>query len=378
MRAPTIRIAVLIAVLGVVAAACGSDDGAGDATGATAGASGASGASGATAPQELGGTLVISNWDAYMPENLIPDFEAATGVTVELANHTTNEDIMGKITAQNGSGFDLVFVSGPFVQALVSQGWAAEVDHGQIPNLANLYPEANELGYDPGNTHSVPYTWGTTGICYRSDLVKDAPTSWELFRDPPADLKGKMTMLGTDRWLLQPALLSAGASINTTDPAEIDAATQWTLDAKANLLGFDDTTFYSKLVSGEASAVQAWDGWCEYGRAEDANIDFLIPDEGSDVWTDTMVILESSENKAAAHAFIDFVLMPEIGKAVTELVLYKVPNVPAMEAVDPAVIEQFPTLAITPQELLAQEPEEDLGPDGLQLWTEAVTQIKSG
>ncbi|HEY7667751.1 MAG TPA: spermidine/putrescine ABC transporter substrate-binding protein [Actinomycetota bacterium] len=378
MRAPTIRIAVLIAVLGVVAAACGSDDGAGDATGATAGASGASGASGATAPQELGGTLVISNWDAYMPENLIPDFEAATGVTVELANHTTNEDIMGKITAQNGSGFDLVFVSGPFVQALVSQGWAAEVDHGQIPNLANLYPEANELGYDPGNTHSVPYTWGTTGICYRSDLVKDAPTSWELFRDPPADLKGRMTMLGTDRWLLQPALLSAGASINTTDPAEIDAATQWTLDAKANLLGFDDTTFYSKLVSGEASAVQAWDGWCEYGRAEDANIDFVIPDEGSDVWTDTMVILESSENKAAAHAFIDFVLMPEIGKAVTELVLYKVPNVPAMEAVDPAVIEQFPTLAITPQELLAQEPEEDLGPDGLQLWTEAVTQIKSG
>ncbi len=373
MRARTIRIAVLIAVLGVVAAACGSDDEP-TASGATAGASGASGA---TAPEELGGTLVISNWDAYMPENLIPDFEAATGVTVELANHTTNEDIMGKITAQNGTGFDLVFVSGPFVQALVNQGWAAEIDHGQIPNLANLYPEANELGYDPGNTHSVPYTWGTTGICYRSDLVKDAPTSWELFRDPPADLKGKMTMLGTDRWLLQPALLSAGASINTTDPAEIDAATQWTQEAKPNLLGFDDTTFYSKLVSGEASAVQAWDGWCEYGRAEDANIDFVIPDEGSDVWTDTMVILESSENQAAAHAFIDFVLTPEIGKAVTELVLYKVPNVPAMEAVDPAVIEQFPTLAITPQELLAQEPEEDLGPEGLQLWTEAVTEIKS-
>ena len=377
MRASTLRSGVLLAVLMMVAAACGSDDTEpGGETGAATGQTGASGASGG--PAELGGTLVISNWDAYMPENLIPDFEAATGVTVELANHTTNEDIMGKITAQNGGGFDLVFVSGPFVQALVNQGWAAEIDHARIPNLANLYPEASQLGYDPGNTHSVPYTWGTTGICYRSDLVKDAPTSWELFRDPPADLKGKMTMLGTDRWLLQPALLSAGASINTTDPAEIDAATQWTLDAKANLLGFDDTTFYSKLVSGEASAVQAWDGWCEYGRAEDANIDFVIPDEGSDVWTDTMVILESSENKTAAHAFIDFVLTPEIGKAVTELVLYKVPNVPAMEAVDPAVIEQFPTLAITPQELLAQEPEEDLGPDGLQLWTEAVTQIKSG
>jgi spermidine/putrescine transport system substrate-binding protein len=382
MRARTFRSAIpivgLIAVLSVVAASCGGDDEPSDATGAATGTSGSSGASGATAPAELGGTLVISNWDAYMPENLIPDFEAATGVTVELANHTTNEDIMGKITAQSGGGFDLVFVSGPFVQALVNQGWAAEIDHALIPNLANLYPEANELGYDPGNTHSVPYTWGTTGICYRSDLVSAKPTSWEVFRDPPADLEGKMTMLGTDRWLLQPALLSAGASINTTDPAQIDAATQWTLDAKANLLGFDDTTFYSKLVSGEASAVQAWDGWCEYGRAEDAKIDFVIPDEGSDVWTDTMVILESSQNKAAAHAFIDFVLTPEIGKAVVELVLYKVPNVPAMDSVDPAVVEQFPTLAITPQELLAQEPEEDLGPEGLALWTEAVTRIKSG
>jgi spermidine/putrescine transport system substrate-binding protein len=326
----------------------------------------------------VGGTIVVSNWDAYMPENLIPDFEAATGAQVELAIHTTNEDIMGKISAQGGGGFDVVFVSGQFAQALVQQGWAAELDHAQIPNLANLYPEANELGYDPGNRYSVPYAWGTTGICYRSDLVSEAPTSWELFRNPPAELDGKMTMLGTDRWLLQPALLSLGYSINTTDPAEIEAATEWTLEAKDHLLGFDDTTFYSKLVSGEALAVQAWDGWCEYGRAEEPNIEFVVPEEGSDVWTDTMVILESSENKATAHAFIDFVLEASSGKAVSELVLYKVPNQPAMESVDPAVLESFPTLAIEPTELLAQEPLADLGTEGLALWTEAVTRIKAG
>jgi spermidine/putrescine transport system substrate-binding protein len=226
--------------------------------------------------------------------------------------------------------------------------------------------------------HSAPYAWGTTGICYRTDLVSEAPTSWTIFNDPPAELDGKMTMLGTDRWLLQPALLSLGYSVNTTDPAQIEEATQWTLEAKDHLLGFDDTTFYSKLVSGEALAVHAWDGWCEYGRVDEPNIDFVIPDEGSDVWTDTMVILESSDNKAAAHAFIDFVLSESTGKSVSEFVLYKVPNQPAMEAVDPEVVEGFPTLAIEPSELLSQEPVQDIGTDGIALWTDAVTRIKSG
>jgi spermidine/putrescine transport system substrate-binding protein len=373
MRRAWWRLLAPLAVLVLVAAACG-EEGGGE-TGATAATGATAGATGATA--ELGGTLVVSNWDLYTPENLIPEFEAATGVDVELALHTTNEDIMGKITAQNGTGFDVVFVSGPFVQTLVDQGWAAEIDQSKIPNLANLYPQATELPYDPGNTHSVPYTWGTTGICYRSDLVSETPTSWELFHSPPKDLVGKMTMLGTDRWLLQPALLKLGYSINTTDQDQLDQATQWTEEAKENLLGFDDTTFFTKLVSGEASAVQAWDGWCEYGRAEEPTIDFVIPDEGSDVWTDTMVILESSQNKDAAHAFIDFVLTPEIGKAVVELVLYKVPNQPAMESIDPAFVEEYPTLAITPDELLQQEGEVSLGPEGTAMWVAAATQIKT-
>jgi spermidine/putrescine transport system substrate-binding protein len=366
-----------VAVLAILAAACGDDGDTDEATGPAA-ETGTAGATGETGGQELGGSIVVSNWDAYMPEDLIPSFEEATGVDVELALHTTNEDIMGKISAQNGGGFDVVFVSGQFVQPLVDQGWAAELDHAKVPNLANLYPEANELGYDPGNTHSAPYAWGTTGICYRTDLVSEAPTSWSIFHDPPAELDGKMTMLGTDRWLLQPALLSLGYSINTADPGEIEEATTWTIEAKRHLLGFDDTTFYSKLVSGEALAVHAWDGWCEYGRADEPSIEFVVPDEGGDLWTDTMVILESSQNKDGAHAFINYVLEASNGKAVSELVLYKVPNQAGMEQVDPAVIEAFPTLALEPAELLEQEPVRDIGTDGIRLWTDAVTRIRAG
>jgi spermidine/putrescine transport system substrate-binding protein len=366
----TVRSVAVFAAFVLTLTACG-DDGGGDAAddGTTSPTS--------SEPAELGGTLVISNWDAYMPEDLIPNFEEETGVDVELAIHTTNEDIMGKLQAQNGTGFDVVFVSGPFVQALANQGWAAELDHAKIPNAASLAPEATQLEYDPGNRYSMPYAWGTTGICYRSDLVEEVPTSWEVFRDPPQELDGKMTMLGTDRWLLQPALLSLGYSINTTDEAQIEEAVTWTEEAKQHLLGFDDTTFYSKLVSGEATAVHAWDGWCNYGIAEDPNIEFVVPDEGSDVWTDTMVVLESSENKDAAHAFIDYVLSETVGASVAEFVLYKVPNPDAMAAVDPEVLKAFPNMELTADELFQQEAQVDLGTEGTQLWSEAATRIKA-
>jgi spermidine/putrescine transport system substrate-binding protein len=357
-----IRSAALATTVVLALAACGGGGGGGDA-----------GNGGVPLEDQ---TLTISNWDAYTPEGLIEAFEEETGVDVTLALHTTNEDLVGKIQAAQGGGFDLVFISGNYLQTLIDQGWAAEIDHDLIPNLANLYPEANELEYDPGNRYSVPYTWGTTGICYRSDLVEDEPTSWTIFHDPPAELVGKMTMLGTNPWLLEPALRSLGYSLNTTDPAEIEAATRWTIEAKENLKGFDDTTFYSELVAGNTWLAQAWDGWCNYGIAEDPNIRFVVPEEGSDLWTDTMVILASSENKEAAHAFIDFVLRPENGKAVAELVYYKVPNRAAMEQLDPKLLEQFPNLGIPPSELLTYESLRDPG-EAISLWTDAAAKIKS-
>ncbi|MEX0984696.1 MAG: spermidine/putrescine ABC transporter substrate-binding protein [Actinomycetota bacterium] len=367
------RLVSFVPILALLASACAT------ATSSQPGGSPTGTSTDTGTPEPLGGTLVVSNWDLYMPKSVIKGFEAETGVEVEYALHTTNEDIMGKLTAANGEGFDLVFVSGPFVAPLANLGYAATLDHSLIPNLTNLYPEATQLAFDPGNLHSVPYTWGTTGLCYRSDLVSSAPTSWEVFNTMDAETHEKMTMLGTDRWLLQPALLSLGYSINTADQAEIDEAKAWTVSARQHLLAFDDTTFYSKLVSGEASVVQAWDGWCEYGRLEDPdNISFTIPDEGSDLWTDTMVVMESSENKAAAHAFIDYILQPEVGKAIVEFTFYKMPNAGVMAAVDPAIIEGYPTLAISSEELFQQEVQTDLGEEGTIAWTEAATEIKAG
>jgi spermidine/putrescine transport system substrate-binding protein len=328
----------------------------------------------APAPAPTGPKIVISNWDGYMPADLLANFTKETGIEAEMAVHATNEEIMGKVTASGGKGYDVLFVSGQFGEALHKLGLAAELDHAKIPNLANLYPEAMQLSHDQGLKFSVPYAWGTTGLCYRSDIVTNAPASWMDLLSPADTLKGKVTMLQTDRWLMMPALLSLGYSLNSVDEGEIAKAKDMLIAAKKSLLAYDDTTFYSKLVSGEAHLVEAWDGWCNYGIAENAAIKYVIPKEGSDMWVDTMVVMAASENKDAAQAFVNYILKPDVHRWVAENILYKVPNKAAMDALDPKLIEQYPNLGITPAELLKFEQLRDLG-DGQKLWSRTVSEI---
>lgn len=318
--------------------------------------------------------LVISNWDGYMPKDMAEKFKAATGIELEIAVHATNEEIMGKVTASGGEGFDVLFVSSPFAEALNNLGLISPIDHAKVPNLANLYPEATQLKHDPGNVFSVPYTWGTTGLCYRSDLVKAEPQSWNDLLKPSDEIKGKVTMLSTDRWLMAAGFLANGMSVNTTEQADLDKTRDQLIETKRQLLAYDDTTFYSKLVSGEALLVHAWDGWCNYGIAEKPEIKYVIPKEGSDLWVDAIVVTKASKNPDAAHKFIDFVLNAENGKWVVENIMYKSPNKAGMEAVDKTMLEKYPNMAIPPADLLKYEQLRDLG-SGMKAFSRTVSEI---
>jgi spermidine/putrescine transport system substrate-binding protein len=322
----------------------------------------------------LADKVVVSNWDGYMPKDIAEKFKAATGLDLEVSVHATNEEIMGKVTASGGEGYDVLFVSSPFAEALNKLGLLAPIDAAKIPSLKNLYPEAIQLKHDPGNTFSVPYTWGTTGICYRSDLVKKAPESWNDLLKPADDVKGKQTMLATDRWLMSAAFLANGMSVNTADQASLDKARDALVEAKKTLLAYDDTTFYSKLVSGEAVQVQAWDGWCNYGIAENDKIKYVVPREGSDLWVDTMVITKAAKNPEGAAKFIDFLLSADNGKWVVENIMYKSPNKAGMDALDKAMFEKYPNMAIAPADLLKYEQLRDLG-EGMKAFSKTVSEV---
>jgi spermidine/putrescine transport system substrate-binding protein len=320
--------------------------------------------------------LVISNWDGYMAPDIAEKFKAATGLEIEVVHHATNEEIMGKLMASQGKGYDVVFVSSPFAEILNGQGLVSPIDKAAVPNLANLYPEAAALAYDPGNTFSVPYTWGSTGLCYRSDLVKTAPDSWMNLLQPSDDIKGKTTMLATDRWLIAAGELAKGYSVNEKDPAKLEEVKNLLISAKKTLLAYDDTTFYSKLVSGEASLVHAWDGWCNYGITENKDIKYVVPKEGSDLWVDTIVVMKNSERQEAAMKFINFILDAKNHAWAAENILYKVPNKAAMEGLDPALLVKYPNMAMTPAELTKFELLRDLG-SSQKDYSRMVSEIKA-
>jgi spermidine/putrescine transport system substrate-binding protein len=372
----------------MVLAACGGSSSGGSSSPAEGSAPAASSAASPEGSAAAAGTLdpnadltkqslTVSNWAGYYPEDLATKFQAAVGAPLTIANHATNEEIMAKLTAGGDSGIDVAFVSGQYAQALNDAGLLEPIDKALVPNISNLYPEATQLAFDKGNNYSVPYTWGTTGICYRSDKVKTPPTSWNDLLKPSAENKGKVTMLSTERWLLLPALKSLGYSINTTNPDELAAAKDLLIAQKPDLLAYDDTTFYTRLVSGEANMVEAWDGWCNYGITDNPNIKFVVPTEGSDLWSDTMVVLKSSQNKEAAMAFINYILDPANHAWVAENILYKVPNKAAMDTQAVKDLDAtYPNMAMTPADLLKEETVVDVGPDGTA-YTDIATEVTS-
>ncbi|MEU7001438.1 spermidine/putrescine ABC transporter substrate-binding protein [Nonomuraea sp. NPDC046570] len=345
--------AAAVAGLALALAACGGDS---SATGANPAATAAAqlNANADLSKQNLNVTV----WPGYTPEELPAKAKEKLGVSeVKIALHDTNEIAMAKLTGGADTGIDVAFVSGQYAQALNEQGLLEPIHAELIPNLANLFPEATQLSYDKGNKFSVPYTWGTTGICYRTDLVKAVPTSWKDILDPPAWALNKVTMMTTERWLALPAIKSLGYSVNTDKDEEIAKVKELLIAAKPKLLGYDDTDFGKKLETGEAVMVEAWDGWCPT-TTEKQNIKFAVPKEGSDLWVDTMVIMKSSKNKEAAHALINYILDPEIHRWAAENINYKVPNKAAMSQVK---IAPGSLLGTSPAELLQGEGIIDLG-----------------
>ncbi len=319
-------------------------------------------------------SIVVSNYEGYMPEDLPARFAAETGSKAEVTYHATNEEIVAKVTGGGDPGIDVAFVAGPYAEALAAQGLLEPIDPALVPNMKNLYPEAGNLPYDPGNKYSVPYAWGTTGLCYREDLTGYDPKSWYDLLKPKPELENKVTMIASERWLTLPAQKALGFSANTQDEAELAQVEALLKEAKKTLLTYDDVTFYERLISGEAALVEAWDGWCNYGIAEDKRIKWVVPDEGSDLWTDVMVIFKSSEDKEAAHAWINYILEPDVHSWVAENILYKVPNKAAMEQLDPSLIESYPNIGMTIAELFEGETLVDLG-EAATRYTELATEV---
>lgn len=256
-------------------------------------------------------------WSSEMPEEVLNDFTAETGIEVVLDTFDSNESMIAKLEA-GAAGYDVVEPSQYAVQILAKKGLIVPLDHSKLPNLANLSEVFRNVSYDPGNEYSVPYVWGTTGLAYNADCVSEPVTSWKALFDEK--YKGRIYMLDNMLAAYIAGLQVNGFSANTSNADEVAKATQTLIDQKPLLAGYNSTNFPELVSSGEACLVQAWSGNVLQTMVDNPKVHYVLPEEGGTMWIDGLSIVKGAPNVEAAYKFIDYMLKPETGAKVTQLI----------------------------------------------------------
>jgi spermidine/putrescine-binding protein len=311
--------------------------------------------------------LNIYNWSDYIAEDTIPNFEKEFGVKVTYDTYESNEEMVAKLQA-GASGYDIVVPSNYIVPVMTATALASELNKKYLTNLANLAPTFVNPVFDPENKHAIPYQWGTTGFAYRTDKIPAPGDSWGVFLD--AKYKGKMTQMDDMRDVIGAWLRYRGHSLNSIDPAELSGAKTDALAAKKNLKAYISAPVKGQLISGDVWLAQLWNGDTEQARAEQPAIGYVLPKEGCTIWTDSLLIPASAPHKRAAHEFINYVLRPEVGAAISNFTGYGSPNQAALAQMKRPV--PYPTA----EEFQRLEYQKDLGTAGA-LWDQVWTEIKS-
>jgi spermidine/putrescine transport system substrate-binding protein len=268
--------------------------------------------------------LTLYSWAEYMPQVVLDEFEAETGVHVNYLTYDSQDEAVASI--QKGMSYDVAVVAYDWVPTLRREGLLAKLDYHNLPNFENVSPLFRNLFYDPDNSYTVPYLWGTTGLLVRTDLVEQPVTRW-------ADLweqhfPGKILARPVASELFGAALLAQGDGLNSEDPTALAAALSQleALKPQLEFVPVETEDALQSLLTGEAVVMIGWNGDALTARAENPAVAYVLPEEGAIAWVDNFVVSVHSSHKAEAEAFINFVLRPEISARISEAYYYPSAN----------------------------------------------------
>ena len=271
-------------------------------------------------------TLKLYNWGEYMGENLINEFEKEFGVKVITEYFDSNEMMYTKLQA--GDSYDVLVPSDYMIQRMMKDGMLQELDHSLLPNLSELAEGVQNLPYDPDNTYSVPYFWGSVGIVYNHNNVDPAVVEaqgYEILRN--TDYKGRIYVYDSERDSFMMALKALGYSMNTENEAEIQAAYEWLMDMNNTMAPIYVTDeVIDGMINGNKDIAVVYSGDATTILEENEDMSFWMPKEGTNLWSDAMVIPANAENPLLAHEFINYVLTYEASMDNSEYVGYTSSN----------------------------------------------------
>ncbi|MFC5701694.1 ABC transporter substrate-binding protein [Cohnella faecalis] len=275
-----------------------------------------------------GRTLTVYNWGDYIDPDLIAEFEEESGIKVIYQTFDSNEAMMTKIE-QGGTTFDVAVPSEYAISKMKAEELLLPIDHAKLANLSHIDPQFMNLSFDPGNEYSVPYFWGTVGIVYNPALVDGLEFhSWNDLWDPR--LHNQILLVDGAREVMGMGLNSLGYSLNDTNEEHLQAAKKKLTELTPNVKAIVGDEIKMLLANEEAAVGLVWSGDASEIMDENEELDYVVPDEGSNLWFDNMVIPKTARNVDGAHRFINFMLDPEHAARNTEYVGYSTPNKDAL------------------------------------------------
>ena len=277
-----------------------------------------------------GTTINVFNWGEYISDtyedgliNVNEEFEKLTGINVNYVTYESNEDLYPKIK-NGGASYDIIIPSDYMIARMISEEMLLPIDVESIPNYKYISDDYKNMYFDPDNKYSVPYNVGMVGLIYNTKMVKEKPTSWRVMWDE--QYKGKILMIDNprDAFAIPEKLL--GYSLNTTDEKELSDVAQLLIEQKPLLQGYVMDEVFNKMESGEAAMVPYYVG--DYILMYDINpdLDFVYPEEGVNIFVDSICIPKCSQNYEAAIKYINFLLDPEVALSNAFYIGYATPN----------------------------------------------------
>lgn len=318
--------------------------------------------------------ITVYLYSEYMDPAIPPAFTARTGIPVRLDTYESQDDMLAKLQAGGTSAYDVVIASDVLIPAMVKLGLIRPLE--PIANAANVDARFRDPPYDRGNRHSLPYQWGTVGLLYRTDRVQ-GEIGWALLFDP-ARQPGPFVLMDEMRTTLAAAQLARGGDVNSRAPEEVAAAGRLLLEAKrsAKCLGFDGGVGgMNKVLAGEAALAMVYNGDAVRNMPADGSCAYAVPKEGSGIWVDVMTVSAQAPNSAGAHAFIDYILDPEVGARLSNFVRYASPNAAARPLLTKADLDN-PAIYPSPAVMDTLRYQEDVG-EASAVYDEVWTAVKA-
>jgi Spermidine/putrescine-binding periplasmic protein len=336
--------------------------------------------------RKYAGTSVnVYNWGEYIavdegdPDgyDVNKEFEKLTGIKVNYTNFASNEELYAKLKS-GGSQYDVIIPSDYMLSRLIRENMLEKINFDNIPNFNLIYDDYKNPGYDPTNEYSVPYMWGTLGIIYNTTLVdeEDDMTTWNIMWNEK--YANNMLMFSNSRDAFGIALLRLGYSLNTTVEKELREAAESLKEQKYLIQAYVMDEIYDKMGGGEAAIAPYYAGDAIVMMDDNPDLDFVIPEEGTNQFVDAMCIPKGAPNKAAAEMYINFICETEVALNNCEYIGYSTPHSEAFELLDDEVKENEiiypPSEILENTEIYVALPDETTKLVDL-LWTEILSEV---